>query len=46
MACFYCIYKNLVLYKIAACFNSFLMALLIKSLMVVPVAATTAATRE
>ena len=33
-------------YKIAACFSSFLMALLIKSLIVVPVVATKAATRE
>ena len=33
-------------YKIAAWFSSFLMVLLIKSLMVVPVVATKAATRE
>ena len=33
-------------YKIAACLSSFLMALLMKSLIVVPVVATKAATRE
>ena len=38
--------QMLEIYKAATFFSSFLMALLIKSLMVVPVAATNAATRE